>query len=101
MQPMVLQLHGRDDYAPSTAREFCDMRVEPFEQTVEQCKKHPRVFEPSLRLRVLGGPFRLRPLRRALRHCLANPRADRLSECRPEDIAHYRKRLAHGVIPGS
>ena len=54
-----------------TAREFCDMLVDQFEEMVEQSAKHPLVCNISIHPYVFGYPFRLRPLRKALQHCFS------------------------------
>jgi hypothetical protein len=48
---------------------------------------------------VVGQPFRLRPLREALRHVLAH--RDRLWVARPGELARYVAGLPKGVVPGS
>jgi hypothetical protein len=68
---------------------------------VEQSESHPLVCNISIHPHTLGYPFRLRPLRQALRHCFANPRADRVWKCRPGEIADYCVTLEPGIIPGS
>ena len=84
-----------------TAREFCDMFVDEFEEQAEQCAKHPLVCNLSIHPFVFGYPFRLRPLRKALQRCFAHPHVDRLWKCRPGEIADYCLTLAPGIIPGS
>jgi allantoinase len=49
---------------------------------------------------VFGQPFRLRPLRVALKHCLAHPSRDRVWWTRPGDIADFCLTLAPGIVPG-
>ena len=53
---------------------------------------HPYVF---------GQPFRLRGLRRALKHCLAHPQRDRVWWTRPGEAADFCYDLPAGIIPGS
>ena len=84
-----------------TAREFCDMLVDQFEEMVEQSEKHPLVCNISIHPHTFGYPFRLRPLSRALQHCLSNERFDRVWTCRPGDIADYCMTLPPDVVPGS
>jgi allantoinase len=50
---------------------------------------------------VLGQPFRLRPLRAALRHCIEHKMKDRVWLCKPGDISDYCHTLAPDIIPGS
>ena len=61
-----------------SAREFCDMLVDQFEEMVEQSVKHPLVCNISIHPHTFGYPFRLRPLRRALEHCFSNKFVDRV-----------------------
>jgi len=84
-----------------TAREFCDMIVDQFEEMVEQSEKHPLVCNISIHPHTFGYPFRLRPLRKALKHCFQNRYMDRVWKCRPADIADYCRMLPPGIIPGS
>ena len=84
-----------------TAREFCDMLVDQFEEMVEQSAQHPLVFNVSIHPHVFGYPFRLRPLRKALQHCLASKLIGRVWKCRPGEIADYCLAMQPGIIPGS
>jgi hypothetical protein len=80
--------------------EFCDMIVEQFDEMVEQSAAHPLVFNLSIHPNVFGQPFRLRALRRALRHCLQHPLRDRVWLARPGEVADYCYSLPAGIIPG-
>jgi hypothetical protein len=82
-----------------TAREFCDMLVDQFEEMVEQSEKHPLVCNISIHPHTFGYPFRLRPLRRALEHCFSNQFVDRVWKCRPGDIADHCLTLPPGTLP--
>ena len=84
-----------------SAREFCDMLVDQFEEMIEQSERHPLVCNVSIHPYVFGYPFRLRPLRNALKHCMSSKHADRVWKCKPEDIADYCYTLKPGLIPGS
>jgi hypothetical protein len=84
-----------------TGREFCDMIVDQFEEMAEQSAKHPLVFNISIHPHTFGYPFRLRPLREALKHCLTSKLAGRVWKCRPGEIADYCCTLEPGIIPGS
>jgi hypothetical protein len=48
---------------------------------------------------VVGQPFRLRPLREALRHILQH--RDRLWITRPGALAEHVAGLPRGIVPGS
>jgi hypothetical protein len=84
-----------------TGREFCDMLVDQFEEMIEQSEKHPLVCNVSIHPYVFGYPFRLRPLRTALKHCFSNKFMSRVWKCKPADIADYCYELPKGLIPGS
>jgi hypothetical protein len=84
-----------------TGREFCDMLVDQFEEMVEQSAKHPLVCNVSIHPYVFGYPFRLRPLRVALKHCFSSKLMDRVWKCKPEEISDYCRRLEPGIVPGS
>jgi len=84
-----------------TGREFCDMLVDQFEEMVEQSARHPLVCNISIHPYVFGYPFRLRPLRKALQHCLSSKHMDRVWKCKPEDVAAFCHGLEPGIIPGS
>ena len=84
-----------------TGREFCDMLVDQFEEMIEQSAKHPLVCNISIHPFVFGQPFRLRPLRNALKHCFSNKFMDRVWKCKPADIADYCYTLKPGIITGS
>ena len=82
-----------------SAREFSDMIVNQFEIMLGQSEKHPLVFALGLHAYVAGQPFRLRAIRKALRHCLAHKHVDRVWITRPGDIARHCMTLPHGVVP--
>ena len=87
-------------YRQHSAREFCDMLVDQFEEMLEQSAKHPLVCNISIHPHTFGYPFRVRPLRTALEHCFSLPAAERVWKCRPRDIAEYCRHLPDGTIPG-
>ncbi len=84
-----------------SAREFCDMIVDQFEEMAEQCTRHPLVCNISIHPYIFGQPFRLRPLRTALKHCLAHPARERVWWTRPGEVADFCLTLPPGTIPGS
>jgi len=69
-----------------SASAFCDMIVDQFDEMAEQCEHHPLVMNVSVHPYVFGLPFRLRQLRRALKHCTGH---DAVWYCRPREIADY------------
>src|SRR5260370_40979382 len=53
-----------------TAQDFADMIVAGFDEMVEQCRAQPLVMTISLHPFVMGQPFRLPALRKALTYCV-------------------------------
>ena len=84
-----------------TAREFCDMLVDQFEEMAEQSAKHPLVCNVSIHPYVFGYPFRLRPLRKSLQHCFSSRLMERVWKCKPADVSDYCRGLEPGIVPGS
>jgi len=64
------------------AREFADMIVDQFDEMIELSEKRPLVMGVALHAYIVGQPYRLRHLKRALRH-----------------IARRRDGLPAGTIP--
>lgn len=83
-----------------TAIDFADMIVDHFEEMMAQSERHPLVCGLSLHTFCSGVPFRLRQLRRALRHITAHPKRDRVWITRPGAIADYIESLPKGTVPG-
>jgi peptidoglycan/xylan/chitin deacetylase (PgdA/CDA1 family) len=84
-----------------SGREFADMVVDQFEAMVEECVERPLVFALSLHGFIAGQPFRARPLRQAIEHCVHHPHAARVWFTRARDIAEHCFGLPPGVVPGS
>lgn len=59
--PMVMLHHG-------SAAGFTDMMIDNFDEMLEQSKRQPLVYGIGLHAFIVGQPFRLRHLRRALEH---------------------------------
>lgn len=75
------------------ASEFADMVVDQFDELFEQSRQQPLAMGIALHAMIVGQPFRLRHLRRALEHI-----ASRQADCwlaTAGDIA----RFSRGVIP--
>jgi allantoinase len=88
-------IHRKQD-----ASDFCQMITEQFDEMIEQSVKHPLVMNISIHPYVFGQPFRLRMLRRALKHCREHPLASRVWWAKPEDVADHCLSLPAGIIPG-
>jgi peptidoglycan/xylan/chitin deacetylase (PgdA/CDA1 family) len=84
----------------NSAQEFADMIVDQYNEMVEQCVAQPLVMIVSLHPFVVGQPFRLPALRRALKHCIECSKRDRVWWTRPGDVSDYCYSLPAGMIPG-
>jgi len=84
-----------------TGREFAEMIIDQFDEMVEQSARQPLVLGLSLHGYIVGQPFRLRPLRRALEHCVHHPLRDRVWYTRVREIAEYCVTLPPGTLLGS
>ncbi|HEY9447099.1 MAG TPA: polysaccharide deacetylase, partial [Burkholderiales bacterium] len=82
-----------------SAREFCDMLVDQFDEMVEQSAEAPLVFNVSIHPYVFGQPFRLRVLRQAFAHCVNHKLKDRVWFAKPRDVADHCYALEPGIIP--
>ncbi|SON56697.1 putative urate catabolism protein [Hartmannibacter diazotrophicus] len=83
-----------------TAHDFAQMIVDQFDEMVELSAERPLVMTISLHAFVVGQPFRLKPLREALRHCVEHKLKDRVWWTRPGDIADFCYQLPPGLVPG-
>jgi peptidoglycan/xylan/chitin deacetylase (PgdA/CDA1 family) len=83
-----------------TPREFCDMMLDQFEEMIEQSERHPLVMNISVHPFIFGQPYRLRPFRQALEHCMKHKKKNDVWFCRPGDIADYCHELPFGTLPG-
>jgi allantoinase len=82
-------------------RDFADMIVDQFDEMVEQSVEQPLVCSVPIHPFVAGQPFRLHPLRDALRHCLEHRHRDRVWITRPGEIADYCYAMPEGIIPAA
>jgi hypothetical protein len=98
--PVELNDSQQNIHRKHSAREFCDMVVDQFEEMIEECARRPLVLNVSVHPYVFGQPYRFRPLKLALKHMLAHKLADRMWLCKPCEIADYCYLLPPGIIPG-
>jgi hypothetical protein len=82
-----------------SAREFADMVVDQFDEMRRNAAKRPLVCSISLHPFIIGQPFRMAALRRALDHIVKH--RDELWVTTPGEIARYCMTLKPGIIPGS
>ena len=80
------------------AAEFADMVVDQFEEMLEQSRERPLVMGLALHAYVVGQPFRLRHLRRALRHVVEGA-GDRVWLTTSGAVARHARGLPAGVVP--
>jgi len=78
------------------AEEFADMIVDNFDEMLEQSTGQPLVMGIALHGYLVGQPFRLRHLRRALAHI--GERRDKIWLTRPGDIARHVAALPSASI---
>ncbi|WP_439596238.1 polysaccharide deacetylase family protein [Falsiroseomonas sp.] len=82
-----------------SGREFAEMIIDQFDEMLAQSKRRPLVCSIVLHTFVVGQPFRLRPLRDALRHILRH--RDEIWLTRPGTLAEHVAGLPRGLVPGS
>lgn len=80
-----------------TGREFEEMIIDHFDEMLQQSQKYPLVFNIVVHPFVIGQPFRLRALRRALDHILKH--RDDLWLTTPAGIADHIATLPEGAVP--
>jgi len=98
--PFELNDMGATINRDHTGRAFAAMITDQFDEMVEQAQDQPLVMAVSLHGFIVGQPFRLRPLREALRHCVEHRLKERVWFTRAGDIAAYCLTLPPGTIPG-
>lgn len=99
--PFELNDIGQIVFRHHTAREFCDMLVDQFDEMVRQSVDRPLVCCVSLHTYIAGQPFRLAPLRKALQHIIEHQDRDRVWFTHSDAIAEHCYSLEPGIIPGS
>src|SRR5205814_10131931 len=80
-----------------SAREFADMIAKQFDELLRQSTRQPLVCPISLHPFVVGRPYRLPQLRRALEHVARH--RDRIWLTRPGEICAHIESLPRGVVP--
>ena len=79
------------------AEQFSDMIVDNFDEMLEQSASGPLVMGIALHAYLVGQPYRLRHLRRALKHIAAH--RDAIWFTRAGAIADHCLALPAGVVP--
>ncbi len=86
-------MHGAK-FAPSV---WVDVLIDQFDEMLEQSRRQPIIFNLSLHPYLIGHAFRLRQLRRLLRHIAT--RRSALWITHPGAIADYASTLPAGMVP--
>ena len=74
------------------------MVIDQFDEMLEQSRKQPLVCGIVLHSFIVGQPFRLRPLREAIKHIVDHRKDIWLTT--PGEIATYCMSLPKSTIPG-
>ncbi|TVQ36290.1 MAG: polysaccharide deacetylase [Geminicoccaceae bacterium] len=82
------------------ASEFADMIVDQVDEMAEQCAGQSLVLGIALHAYIVGQPYRLRQLRRALRHVVEHPHRERFWFTTAGGIAQHVSLLPPGMVPG-
>jgi allantoinase len=82
-----------------SASQFADMIIDQFDEMLEQSEAMPLVMGIALHPYIVGQPYRLRQLRRALSHIAA--RRDAVWITNAGAIAAHVANLPEGIVPGS
>ena len=82
-----------------TAVQFEEMIIEQFEEMLDQSEQQPLVCGIALHTMVVGQPYRLRSLRRALQHIVNHPNRDKVWFTRPGEIYDHCAALPAGTMP--
>jgi peptidoglycan/xylan/chitin deacetylase (PgdA/CDA1 family) len=82
----------------TSAREFAGMIIDNFDEMLYQSRQQPLVYGIALHPYIVGQPFRLRHLRRALQHIAAH--ADDIWLTHPGAIARHMETLPDHTVPG-
>lgn len=75
----------------NSAAEFAEMIVDNFDEMLEQSTQQPLVCGIALHPYLVGQPYRLRHLRKALQHI--SQEANKIWLTHPRDIANYYRKL--------
>ena len=82
-----------------TSAEFADLIIDNFDEMLAQSEGQPLVCAISLHPFVIGRPYRIRQLRRALAHVAAHREQIWLTQ--PREICAHIESLPPGLVPGS
>lgn len=84
----------------TSASDFADMIVDQYDEMKQQSQDQPLVYGIALHAYIVGQPFRLRHLRRALTHIAEDAaRSDVVWLTHPGKIAQHIVSLPEGTVP--
>ena len=92
--PVICNRHQTHD-------DFAKMLIDQFDQMLKFSARQPLIMGIALHTFVIGQPFRLAALQRALEHMLNHKDADKVWFARPGEIADHVMALPKGTVPGS
>jgi allantoinase len=90
--PQMLVRHQSPD-------DFTKALIDQFEEMLDQSTKQPLVFSVALHAMIVGQPYRLRALRRALKYIVEHPRRDEIWFTHPGEIYQHCANLPEGTLP--
>ena len=99
--PLELNDAGQLIHRQYTIHDFCDMIVDQFDEMLRQSEHQTLVCSISLHAYLVGQPFRLGPLREALRHIVEHKLRDKVWFTTADEIADYCYAMEPGVLQGS
>jgi peptidoglycan/xylan/chitin deacetylase (PgdA/CDA1 family) len=85
----------------TSASDFADMIIDQYDEMKQQSQEQPLVYGIALHAYIVGQPFRLRHLRRALTHIAkdAAQHSDVVWLTHPGSIAQHIASLPEGTVP--
>jgi len=81
-----------------TGEDFATMIVHQFEEMLRQSERQPLVLGIALHTMIVGQPYRLYALRKALEHIVNHPQADKVWLTRPGEIYDHLMTLPEGTV---
>ncbi|OZI49412.1 polysaccharide deacetylase family protein [Bordetella genomosp. 4] len=90
--PQMLVRHQSPD-------DFGQAIIDQFDEMLEQSDKQPLVFSLALHAMIVGQPYRLRSLRRALQHIVNHPQRDKVWFTHPGEIYAHCAALPETTMP--
>jgi peptidoglycan/xylan/chitin deacetylase (PgdA/CDA1 family) len=81
-----------------TAEEFATMIVHQFEEMLRQSERQPLVLGIALHTMIVGQPYRLYALRKAMAHIVNHPQAHKVWFTRPGEIYDHCLALPEGTV---